>query len=758
MSTAKAMPALPISRRFTTLRPRRTSSITRRSTVTGLILAMAAGTGAAQVPVPAENPARGAAIAQPVVAPPPPTPMPDQPSKRFSPRPQTDNSAEIEYRRYADQVAAPILRHEVSENDLARVRNAFDRIGKGAFDDARATAAQVLDPTARKLVDWYMLSRGLGSARDYRTFLDQNPAWPQRWLLTQRLEEALFTRGGSAAEIRSFFAEGKPETSVGEAALASAYLAMGERETARQFAAKAWRDGDIPAMLETGFLERFKPLLSAADHKWRLDRLLLSDRRWRASRKTQADHIRRVIPLLPEAERKKAEARLAVYLRSSSAAKLIDALPADGKADWGLAFQRAQLLRRQNKTSAAVKILLSAPTDPKEIVSPDDWWDERRANAYEALENDNYKLAYELVRDAGPLTVNPLKEQRFMAGWIAMRYLKDYEKALNHFKAMCEVADGPLSRSKGDYWVGRALEALGRAQEARAAYERATRQRDTFHGLLALQKLKPGNQAIEISPPAKATDDEVAAFQKLDSLRAAVIAERADLGGNVFRAFLANARIVKSSEAWSGLVAHLADALGDTQMSLRIAKSAIADEHNLMIYSYPTRAFPAYKPLRTPPEPALLLGIARQETEFNTRIVSGAGARGLLQVMPITARHVCRDHKIKCDIPRLLTDKVYNTMIGSAYIGDRMAEFDGNYPLTLAGYNAGPGRVRQWIREFGDPRSSSKLDAVDWIERIPFEETREYVGKVISNIQIYRARIGDQPALRLDEDLWRGRR
>lgn len=755
MSTANAMV------RFPTLRHRDPNFNIRHSAVwlavAGLLLPWPAAV-LAQVPAPVESPKRSQLrLAQPVVSPPPPGAMPDSASKRFSPRPPADGTEEVAYRRYADTIIAPILKHPVSDEDVARVKAAFAKIGKGGSDAANDTGADIADPTARKLVTWYALVRGTGAARQYRTFLDQNPAWPQRGLLTQRLEEALFTQGGTVQEIRSFFPEGKPETAIGEAALAAAHLANGDRETARRLAAKAWREGDIPENLESTFLERFRSLLTNADHRWRLDRFLLSDRRWKASRNAQAAYIRRIIPLLPASERRKAEARLAVYLRSSSAGELMAALPADDTADWGLAFQRAQLMRRQNKSTEAIKILLSAPTDPKQIVSPDDWWDERRASAYEALEGNNPKLAYELVREAGPLTVNPLKEQRFMAGWIAMRYLKAHETALDHFKAMREVADGPLSRSKGDYWIGRALEALGQNQNARGHYERASRERDTFHGLLALQKLRPGNQRMEITAPQRASEADVAALHKLDSLRAAVIAQRAGLGGSIFRAFLANARTVKSSEAWSGLIAHLADALGDTQMSLRIAKSAIADGHNLILYSYPTRAFPAYEPLRNPPELAFLLSIARQETEFNTQIVSGAGARGLLQVMPITARHVCRQHKIKCDIPRLLSDKVYNTMIGSAYLGDRMAEFDGNYPVTLAGYNAGPGRARQWMRQFGDPRGP-KLDAVDWIERIPFEETREYVGKVLSNIQIYRARIGDQPALRLDEDLWRGRR
>lgn len=706
--------------------------------------AMAQGAGAPQVtPTPAVTPANSLQ---------PNAPKQAAPAPLLSPQPLTDSQAERDYRSYADEILAPILAHPVSDGDLAGVKAAFAAIGANDIAKADAAASGMQNTAARKLIAWYKLTHGFGTPREFRKFLDQNPSWPQRGLLTQRMEEALFTQGGAAEDIRSYFVKSPPETAIGEAALASALLALGDKEGARKLAAKAWRDGDIPELLETGFLERFKPLLTLADHRWRLDRYLMGDRRWKDSRDARAKYIRRIIPLLPAAEQTKAEARLAVYLRSAAADKLMGALTIDEKADWGLAFQRAQLLRRQGKPAEAAKILLASPTDPNLIVSPDDWWDERRANIYDALDKGNAKLAYELAKDAGPLTVNPLKEQRFMAGWIAMRYLKDPARAATHFTAMREVADGPLSRSKADFWIARALDAQGRREDARGYYSRATKERDTFHGLLAMHMLNPGRQSLEITPPARASSDEVAALRKLDSLHAAVIAKRAGLGPSVFRSFLANARTAGNSEAWSGLVAHLADAMGDTQMALRIAKSALGDGHNLIQYSYPTSAFPAYAPLRDPPETAFLLGIARQETEFNTQIVSGAGARGLLQVMPITARHVCRDHNVKCDIARLLSDKVYNTMIGSAYIGDRMAEFGGNYVLTLAGYNAGPGRAREWISKFGDPREP-KVDPVDWIERIPFEETREYVAKVLSNIQIYRARLSAQPALRIGADL-----
>ena len=377
--------------------------------------------------------------------------------------------------------------------------------------------------------------------------------------------------------------------------------------------------------------------------------------------------------------------------------------------------------------------------------------------AYGALKSGRPQLAYDLVRDAGPLTVNPLKEQTFMAGWIALRLLNSPQTAMSHFTAMRAAADGPLSLAKSDYWLGRTNEALGKREQARQSYQAASEKYDTFHGQLARQKLVKGVQALPVTPPAAPTSGEIKAFNENDAVRATVLARKAGLDNAIVRLMLGGLRNGLKSEAEIAMNAHLAEALGDTQMALRIGKLAIAGGKNLIMYAYPVHPFPSYKPLRDPPELAFLLGIARQESEFNTMTVSGAGAKGLLQVMAVTAKHVCHDYKIKCELERLLTDKPYNTMLASAYIGDRMAEFAGSYVLSLAGYNAGPGRARQWIKEFVDPRDP-KVDPLDWIERIPFTETREYVAKVLANIQIYRARLGEgDKSLRLEEDLLRAR-
>ena len=659
------------------------------------------------------------------------------------------------YMARLDELIAPVRDWAPSADDVQRLKEA----GKLAATDpvaARHARAQIGDPSVRKLADWIALRAGSGEPVEIVGFVAANPHWPDRNLLMRRAEEQLLASGGNAHRIREFFRGAEPRTGAGLAAMASALLAEGKEAEARSYAARAWREHEMASAFEAGFIERFKSLLSEADHKRRLDRILVDQVRFRGERNERAAIARRILPHLSEAERAKAEVRLAIFLRARLAGQMLAKLPAEeGEIDWGLAYQRVQHLRRLGQHEDAWKVLTALPRDPELLTSPDDWWAERRAAAYDALKAGRIELAYELVKDGAGLSVNPLKEQAFMAGWIAFRLLGRPEVALAHMDASRQSADGPLSKARGEYWAGRVLEALGRNGEAKARYEAAAVVADTFHGQLARHRVAgPRPIDIRVPLPAMPTAEQARRFNSLDSVRGAVAVAKAGLGRNLLRGLFGHLRNHLEGEAELAMLAHLAGALGDVQTSLRVGKTAIARGFNLVTYAYPLHALPDYEPLREPPELAVLLGIARQETEFNNTIVSSAGARGLLQVMPATAKHVCTDHKVKCDIARLLSDNVYNTQIASAYIGDRMAEFRGSYVLTLAGYNAGPGRARQWMREFGDPREPG-VDPIDWIERIPIEETREYVKKVLSNIQVYRGRLDDPAALRLEDDLRR---
>ncbi|MHA1572624.1 MAG: lytic transglycosylase domain-containing protein, partial [Alphaproteobacteria bacterium] len=304
-----------------------------------------------------------------------------------------------------DKIIAPVKAHKLSDANAKYIREAILAIAAKKHSKAAALEAKVTDPIGLKLIKWYRLRRGHGDAAEYSAFLDSNPAWPSRDVLWQRLEQRLFLDGGNAIAIKGYFKDGKPQSASGLAALASVHLANGDTGKAKILAAEVWRQHDLPKGLEKGFLARFGTLLTEDDHKWRLDRLLVDDVRWKSGRNSRAARARRVIPLLSARERTRAKARLAVFMRSRVSASRLKANPNAKSKDWGLVFHRAQLLRRAKKTSAAAKLVLSAPTDPKAIANLDEWWTERLKLAYQALKTNNPKLAYKLVRDAGLLSV-----------------------------------------------------------------------------------------------------------------------------------------------------------------------------------------------------------------------------------------------------------------------------------------------------------------------------------------------------------------
>lgn len=577
--------------------------------------------------------------------------------------PKVMSDKEAAHNAHFDGLVRPLLKVTVSARDVEKLRAVKKAADEKRFADGEVFRDTVNDPVAAKLAHWMLLRRGHGEVSEYRSFLSENPLWPNRWLLIEQMEKKLLKLDDAQTTIR-VFKEIEPESEVGQVALAMALAKSGQRSEARKLARKAWLEGEFRSVKKKELAKKLSGFVSAADLK-----------RWSKERVSYADAS----------------------------------------------------------------------------------WPKTRGKAYTAMRKRDYRRAYALVRQPKNLSVNPRKDQAFLAGWLALRYLRDVKSAKKHFKVMYDNADGPLSRSKSAYWMGRAYEAAGDTATAEKYYRDAfARQFDTFHAHLARLKLNQGPLDIKIVPPEAPTADQVDRFQRLDAAKAAVIAEKANIGRSISRPFLANLGNLLKTEAEVALVAHLARGLGDTQQSLRIGKKAIGRGMNLVYYAYPLHGFPEYKPLRKPPEPAFLLSVARQESEFNSQTISSAGARGILQVMPITARHVCRDYKLRCNIKRLLTDESYNTMISSAYIADRMAEFRGSYVLGLAGYNAGPGRARQWIRQFGDPRDS-RIDVIDWIERIPFRETRKYVAKVLSNIQMYRARLGEARPLRLKEDMHRAK-
>ena len=661
-----------------------------------------------------------------------------------------------------DQDLLPLFAQLPSDADLQKVKDAIAAVGRGDTDTSGGIAGTIVDPAARKLVRWYELRSGkqASSPEEIEEFRRQNPHWPGNVLRT-RAEEALLT-GVEPERILAFFKDSKPETGAGKAAMAVAMLARGDLNRATALAVDAWRNETMSDDAEKAVLTRLDRVLTPADHKYRADRILYADTQYDGVRALRIAAVNRLMPKLTEPDRAKIAARLAVYRCGSGkgclagARKLMAKLPIEAQHDWGVFFAKALMLRKSGAAQQAWRTMLQATTDPKLGIDLDQWWDERRANAYAALYGNDYQAAYRLAAEHGPLTVNPGKEAEFIAGWIALRFLKDPKRAVPHFTAMRAIADGPVSLAQSEYWLGRSYSQAGNAKAATPHYVEAAKYFNTYYGQIARQTLDKtaGGMAVPAIPVPSA--ELVKKFVTDDATRALVIAGKADLI-DIMRAFIGDRRERIASEPEAALVAHLALTLGDTQMAVKVGKTALERGYfGLTHYAYPTVAIPAFEPLRTLPEAALTYAIARQESEFNTLTKSPVGARGILQIMPGTAKGVCKQYRLKCEVGKLTADPAYNARLATAYAADITEEFNGSYIMAIAAYNAGPGRVREWVSKIGDPRQPG-VDPIDWVEMLHLDETRDYVKKVMSNIQVYRAELDDPAkALRIRTDLTRG--
>lgn len=668
----------------------------------------------------------------------------------------TSEGANNDIATYDKAIAALLLDASPPRAELDPISNAISATYAGRSDDVRAAMDGIESPHAHQLIDWYRLRGGHGGTTPamIEAFIAENPDWPSDPLL-DRIEATVLHGDIPAADVIERFEANPPRTAEGKAALAIALLEQGRADEATTLAREVWFDRGLAKRTEDAVLRELGPVLTPADHKRRVDVILLYDSRWRSTRAARVRRAQRIARLLDDAERKKIDARIKVYKRQRGSTKALASLGDDRLEDVGILHQHIQQLRRDKKHREAWAHLLTAPTETVAAISPDDWWIERQVNAYKALYEGEPQIAYDLVKEVGDVSVNPRNEASFMAGWIALRFLDDADAAEVHFRSMTETADGPRTRSTSAYWLARTLEAKGDKRQARRWYVKASEPFNTFYGLISRQILDPKNTDLTLPLREVISAADITRFHSNKAVRAMIAASKAGLS-SVTRRLINDLRRGTDDPKQLALLAHLVTQLGDTQMGVRIGKTGLFYGWKLAHWAYPVHAMPDYEPLREPIEEAILYGIARQESEFNTLIQSGAGAQGILQVMQITAKDVCRTYKIKCRLKELKSDPSYNAQLASAYISDRHDQFSGNYTMTFAGYNAGPGRVRYWLRNIGDPRTD--YDTIDWVEMVHIKETREYMKKVLANVQVYRARLaGEKGALRIRDDLQRGR-
>jgi soluble lytic murein transglycosylase len=641
---------------------------------------------------------------------------------------------------------APQLAMAASANtsplDISAVKQAVELAHRGRADEATGVEGSISDPLARKLVEWVIL-RSEDSEIDfsrYAAFIAANPSWPGLGGLRRRAEAALWQQPADPRTVIGFLGGEPPKTAKGHFALARALLAQADQAGAQRVIREAWRSDGFSAQLEEQARQMFAGLISPGDDKARMDARLYAEDDEAGMR--AASHLDAV-------ELAIAQARAAVNAKSAKAKALLEAVPAPAHRDPGYMFSRMQWLRRSDKIVEAAQVALAAPRDAGQVDDVDQWWVERRLIARKLLDLRDFKTAYQVADGAAtPLNDNYRAEQQFTAGWIALRFLHEPATALPHFARVGEGHINPITLARSAYWQGRAAEALGRNGDARAYYEAAARYPTAYYGQLARARL--GVNAVSLrelpEPPAE--------HRRLEIARAVEILYAIDERDLV--AVMAVDLAEQSSDAAAlSTIAEIARRHNDARATLLIGKTALGHGLPFENYAFPDFGVPSYQQIGPAVEPCVVYSIVRQESAFNPRAISSANAIGLMQVTPPAGRDTAKKFNVIFDQRRLATDVAYNAQLGTAELGNDIASWRGSYILAFVAYNAGPRRAQEWIVQYGDPRDP-KVDPVDWIERIPLSETRNYVQRVIENMQVYRARLGSDSRLLIEADLRRG--
>lgn len=616
-----------------------------------------------------------------------------------------------------------------SSADLARFSAAAALYRKGSPAVADATAASFADPLQRAALEWIAV-KAAPSPERLRAFEAAHRDWPASDWLRDAREGLLLGTHAPAAAVDAEFANAAPRTNAGVLAFARAAMSEGRKDEAAKAIRSLWRERDLDGWTEAAVLKEFAALLSRDDHKYRADRLLYAERAAPAMRAAALAGLD-VVAL--------ASARWEAA-RGPLSARSIAAIPASAQGDAGLLFARVQDARRANRTEAAAAWLALAPKDPAKLIDPDKWWTERRMVAREYLDRGAPEKAYAICAEATTASGPARVDAAFHAGWIALRFLDNAAKAEGHFTEAAKAAETPLAHARANYWWGRAAEALGKSEEARLHYERAAAFPIAYYGQLAAKRL--GREtALALRVPSLIARGE----DRAEATR--IIELYYEAGLDDVASSLAFAAVsVWTDEAQIAALGEVIARKTGAPMNVAFGKRATERGFPLDETAFPMTGLPAFAPLPHSADAANVLAVARQESEFIYHAASGAGAKGLMQILPGTAQDTARRAGVAFDYGRLISDPAFNLQLGAAYLGQLTDDHGGSLEMTFAAYNAGAGRVAQWIAAYGDPRTGA-VDPVDWVERIPFDETRDYVQRVSENLGVYRARLAGVPAV-----------
>jgi soluble lytic murein transglycosylase len=624
----------------------------------------------------------------------------------------------------------PSATASINDQTTSNLKSGLDALSNKeaplALEIRDSMAARTLD---RHILTWAIAVSGQKGIPSVEIAKAQKElkGWPGLSALRSHSERALARENPSAATVLSAFGTTKPETAEGTIVLARALLATGKKADAEKLLGALWARERLDKDTEDKILSEFPTLLSAADHKRRMEMLLYRGRTAQAERFSELGKAQSLY-----------RAWIAVAKGTKNASAMIAAVDPSWRNDPAYLFIRIENLRKNDQYEDAAKLLAQLPKDKTQLVDTGEWWVEQRVVSRGLVDQGDYRRAYDIVASNVATDPADIVDAEFHAGWYALRGLKEPALAARHFERILKASNRPISVSRAWYWLGRSAEAGGPGKSS-DYFAKAAAFPGTFYGQLAAARL--GRTTLDVTYPSPNATDRVN-FDNREAVRAIARLEAAGHGWRADNLYRALADELTSPGELAILAARAEKTRGH-QLSLQIGKLAFGRGIDVAALAFPVGVIPASADIAGAGK-ALAYAIARQESAFNPAAISPANARGLLQILPGTAKGVAGRHGLAYSQDRLTTDTAYNATLGAHYLGEQIDTFGGSYILTFIAYNAGPRRVPDWIGRYGDPRGKSIDEVVDWIERIPFVETRNYVQRVMENYQVYKSRLGQK--------------
>ena len=622
-----------------------------------------------------------------------------------------------------------------NKKDFAIAKKAILEMKQAKWPTALKTAKKAKDKSIYNFIQWrHLLTKGnKASYYEYKTFIDANEDYPRIGRIKYLAEHKLSTESISPKKIIDWYSIDEPLSGFGKMILGESFILQGNIEKGTSLIKDGWITAELSKSELRFYRKKFKKYLNADDYIKRADYLAWNNKYW---------DLQRLIRYLPKDYELLYTARQLLMSKSYGVDNAISKVPAKFKNDAGLNYDRLKWRRKRGRVDSSLEILLKVKNTKDYLVRPDKWWIEREIISRSLIYKKKYELAYK-ISSKHALTDGPeYAAAEWMSGWIALSFLDDPLLAKDHFENFYNNVSYPISTSRGAYWLAKTYQKLGKQDLATEWFEKAAKFLTTYYGQLAFIELNP-NETFELSKDIEVSKEYKEYFYKKELVKITYLLHELNedkYAKHILR-HLANDKIDSGSEI---LAAELATSIDRFDFAIQIAKIASYEKRFHNTFNYPIISTPNYINGRKIPETAFILSIIRQESEFDLSANSHAGAKGLMQLMPYTAKLVAKQANLPYSKSRLTKDAEYNINLGSHYIAGLMLEYDGAYPFAIAAYNAGPKRVRYWKKINKNPQKN-QINYVDWIELIKFKETRNYVQRVLENYNVYRYILEQKP-------------